>query len=105
MQEIDVTALKAKLDNREPVQLIDVRETWELEICQLEGVKNLPMSEITGRLADVEKNIETVVICHHGGRSQQVAMWLEQQGAGEMTNLLGGMDAWAVAIDPSLERY
>lgn len=105
MQEIDVTSLKAKLDANEALQLIDVRETWELDICRIDAAKNLPMSEITNRVDDIEKNIETVVMCHHGGRSMQVAMWLEQQGFGEMTNLLGGIDAWAVAIDPSLDRY
>ena len=105
MLEISVTELKEKLDSGTAPQLIDVRETWELEICQLDGVKNLPMSEITGRVAEVEKDKETIVICHHGGRSMQVAMWLEQQGLGEMTNLVGGMDAWAIAIDPSMDRY
>jgi rhodanese-related sulfurtransferase len=105
MLEISVTELKDKLDAGENLQLIDVRETWELEICQLDGIKNLPMTEIAGRVEEVEKNIETIVICHHGGRSMQVAMWLEQQGLDEMTNLAGGMDAWANIIDPSMDRY
>ncbi len=105
MLEISVTELKEKLDSGDKLQLVDVRETWELEICQITGVKNLPMSEIANRAQDVEKNVETIVICHHGGRSMQVAMWLEQQGFGEMTNLAGGMDAWAAVIDPSMDRY
>lgn len=105
MLEISVNDLKQKLDAGEKPQLIDVRESWELEICQLEGVKNLPMSEISQRLAEVEKDCETVVICHHGGRSEQVARWLEQQGCGEMTNLLGGVDAWAASIDTEMARY
>lgn len=105
MLEISVTDLKQKLDAGEKPQLIDVRETWELEICQLAGVKNLPMSEISSRTQDIEAAAETIIICHHGGRSMQVAMWLEQQGFAEMTNLVGGMDAWALEIDPSMGRY
>jgi len=105
MQEISVTELKTKIDNGEKFQLIDVRESWELEICQLAGAKNLPLTEITGRIDEVERDIETLLLCHHGGRSQQVAMWLEQQGFGEMTNVLGGVDAWAVEVDPEMARY
>lgn len=105
MQEISVTDLKTKLDNNENIQLIDVRETWELEICQLEAAKNLPMTEIVDRINEVERDVETLVICHHGGRSQQVAMWLEQQGFGEMTNVVGGVDAWATTIDTDMARY
>ena len=105
MLEISVSELKQKLDSGDKPQLIDVRETWELEICQLEGVKNLPMTEIAGRIDEVESAEETIVICHHGGRRMQVAMWLEQQGKGQMTNLAGGMDAWASVVDPSMDRY
>lgn len=105
MQEISVTDLKTKLDNNESIQLIDVRETWELEICQLDSAKNLPMTEIVERVNEVERDVETHVICHHGGRSQQVAMWLEQQGFGEMTNVVGGVDAWATTIDTDMARY
>lgn len=105
MQEISVTELKTKLDNNENIQLIDVRETWELEICQLENAKNIPLTEITSRIDEVERDVETLVLCHHGGRSQQVAMWLEQQGFGEMTNVIGGIDAWAVEIEPDMARY
>lgn len=105
MQEISVTDLKTKLDNNENIQLIDVRETWELEICQLEAAKNLPMTEIVDRINEVERDVETLVICHHGGRSQQVAMWLEQQGFGQMTNVVGGVDAWATTIDTDMARY
>lgn len=104
MQEISVTDLKTKLDSNEPIQLIDVRETWELEICQIDGIKNLPMTEITERVNEVERDAETYLICHHGGRSQQVAMWLEQQGF-STTNVLGGIDAWATAINPEMARY
>jgi rhodanese-related sulfurtransferase len=46
-----------------------------------------------------------VVICHHGGRSQQVAQYLTAQGFGQVANLAGGIDAWAEALDPNLTRY
>jgi rhodanese-related sulfurtransferase len=44
-------------------------------------------------------------MCHHGGRSQQVALFLAAHGYGQVVNLAGGIDAWAEALDPSLPRY
>jgi len=48
---------------------------------------------------------DIVVICHHGGRSMQVAMFLERQGFGTVYNLMGGVNAWAEEVDPSMRRY
>jgi len=48
---------------------------------------------------------EFVIVCHHGGRSMQVAMFLERQGFRALYNLMGGVDAWAGEVDPSLRRY
>ena len=57
------------------------------------------------RLAELSPDDEIVAICHHGGRSMQVAMFLERQGYSTLFNLMGGVDAWATEVDPNLPRY
>jgi rhodanese-related sulfurtransferase len=52
--------------------LLDVREPWELEICQIPGSLAMPMGSVPARLQELDRDRETVVICHHGGRSMQV---------------------------------
>jgi len=65
----------------------------------------MPMAEVPKRLAELDPQAETVVICHHGGRSMQVAMFLEKQGFSRVHNLAGGLDAWARSVDPSMPTY
>jgi rhodanese-related sulfurtransferase len=62
------------------------------------------MREIPARAGELPRDREIVAVCHHGGRSMQVAMFLEQQGF-RLHNLSGGMDAWALQIDPTVPRY
>lgn len=86
-------------------QLLDVREPWEFQTCHLPESRHVPMAEVPKRLAELDSQAETVVICHHGGRSMQVAMFLEKQGFRQVHNLTGGLDAWARSVDPSMPTY
>ena len=85
--------------------LLDVREPWEVEMCSLPGSLALPMHLVPVRSNELNENDEIVVICHHGARSMQVAMFLERQGFSTLFNLSGGIDAWACEVDPNLPRY
>jgi rhodanese-related sulfurtransferase len=85
--------------------LLDVREPWEFQTCHIEGSQLVPMGEIASRAPELDSAKEVVVICHHGGRSMQVAMFLEKQGFSEVTNLAGGVDAWARTVDPGMPVY
>lgn len=85
--------------------LIDVREPHEVAICNIEGSKNMPMSDIVTHKEQLKTEDEIVVICHHGMRSAQVGMYLEQNGFDNITNLSGGIDAWATDVDPNMNRY
>jgi len=88
-----------------PPLLLDVREPWEYEKCHLEGSELVPMRQIPMAAEDLDPDKETVVICHHGIRSRQVAFYLEQQGFKDVINLEGGVEAWAQDIDPTMNQY
>ena len=92
-------------DSRRKPVLLDVRETWEFALCSLPGAQHIPMHLIPQRFAELNPDDEIVAICHHGGRSMQVAMFLERQGYSTLFNLMGGVDAWATEVDPKLPRY
>jgi rhodanese-related sulfurtransferase len=85
--------------------LLDVREPWELEICRIEGAERIPMRRIPASLHQLEPDRPVVVICHHGIRSQQVALYLERQGFSQVYNLQGGVDGWARDVDPTMPTY
>ena len=106
MQQMTVTELKAYLDAAEKKPLmLDVRESWEYRICRLEDTKLIPMRHIPDALAELDPDRETVVICHHGIRSRQVALYLEHQGFTDVINMQGGVAAWAREIDPEMPTY
>ncbi len=88
-----------------PPLLLDVREEWEFAHCHIEGSVHVPMAGVPGRLAELDPARETVLICHHGMRSQRVALFLEQRGFTSLINLQGGLDAWAAVVDPAMPRY
>ena len=107
MDQITARELKAWLDDRarpRPV-LVDVREPWEHAICGMPGALELPMNTVPGRAEELDPAADTVVICHHGARSFQVGMFLERRGFARVYNLLGGVDAWAREVDPSMAVY
>jgi rhodanese-related sulfurtransferase len=85
--------------------LLDVREPWEFDICRLDGARLIPMRQIPASLGQLETDNPVVVICHHGIRSQQVALYLEHQGFSQVFNLRGGVDGWARDVDPAMATY
>ena len=107
MQHITAPELAARLADPSHPQplLLDVRENWEVETCHLEGSTHIPMNLIPIRVSELEDDREIVCVCHHGARSMQVAAFLERNGFSNITNLTGGIHAWAVQVDPSMPKY
>lgn len=105
MKQLAPTELKARLAAGDKLQLLDVREEWEFQTAHIEGSLLIPMGQVASRIAELDSTAETVVICHHGGRSMQVAGLLEQLGFPQVVNLAGGVDAWARLVDPSMPVY
>lgn len=85
--------------------LLDVREPWEFRICSIAGSQLIPMGHIPASVKALDPSRETVVICHHGIRSRQVAMYLDYQGFSNVINLAGGVDAWARDVDQQMATY
>ena len=90
---------------REQPLLLDVREVWEFVTCKIAGSTQIPMHLIPVRVSEIDDDREVVCICHHGARSMQVAAFLERNGFSNVTNLTGGVHAWAVQVDPSMPKY
>ena len=107
MKQITPPELAAWLadDGREKPLLLDVREAWEFEKARIAGAKLVPMREIAARLDEINPARPIVAICHHGGRSLQVAMFLEKNGYNNVHNLAGGVDGWSKTVDPAVPLY
>lgn len=85
--------------------LLDVREPWEFELCRITGSQHLPMHLVPIRIQELDPQQDIVVICHHGARSMQVAMFLENRGYASVHNLSGGVNGWAMNVEPAMRRY
>jgi len=107
MKQITPAQLAAWLgeSSRPRPLLLDVREPWEFQTCSITGSQLLPMREIASRKEELDTEADIVVICHHGSRSMQVALFLEKNGFPKVHNLAGGVDAWAKTVDPSMPVY
>ncbi len=105
MKNLLPAELKAELAAGTKLQLVDVREEWEFQAARIDGATLIPMGQIAARLPELDPESGIVVICHHGGRSMQVAVFLERQGFSNVHNLTGGVDAWARSVDPSMPLY
>lgn len=85
--------------------IIDVREPFEVEICRIEGAQHIPMRQIPEQVASLPRDKHLLILCHGGGRSRRVTEYLRSNGFDAVTNIAGGIDAWAAQIDPALARY
>lgn len=99
------------LQSEKSILLIDCREPEEYAIAHIEGAKLIPMQSVPDQLDQIrdglkENNESTLIVhCHHGMRSAQVATWLRSNGFPQAQSMAGGIDAWAMEIEPSLNRY
>ncbi len=91
------------------LQLIDVREAQEVAIAYLEGFEVLPLSEFAQWSEQMptrfNRDAETLVMCHHGMRSEQMCQWLVNIGFTNVKNIVGGIDAYSLLVDANVPRY
>lgn len=105
MRQLRPSELAAHLQAGHAPVLLDVREAWEWNLCRLPDAILIPMGELAARVAELDRDAETVVICHHGVRSFHAARFLETAGFRDVVNLSGGVAAWADEVDPAMARY
>ena len=106
--EVDCRSVNARLtDDGDSFLFLDCREQEEYDRVRIEGAVLLPMSQIAQRASELNdhRQSDIIVHCHHGGRSMQVAMWLRQQGFSKAQSMAGGIDTWAIDIEPGMVRY
>jgi adenylyltransferase/sulfurtransferase len=105
--QITVSELKRKRDAGEKFFLLDVREPYEYEISKINGSTLIPVGEVGARLAELQKHKDEgiVIHCRSGARSQTAALQLKEAGFKNVSNVAGGINAWATEIDPSLPTY
>jgi adenylyltransferase/sulfurtransferase len=103
--EIDVTEAARLLKTPGQAVLLDVREPYELKFCQVKGSLNIPIAQIPGRLAELPRQKHILAFCHHGGRSLRVTEYLRANDYQLVSNVAGGINAWAETIEPGMKRY
>jgi len=101
------TDLAERLRAAQPPRLLDVRQPEEHAFVSLPGAKLIPLAELAARAQEIAtwKDAPVVVYCHHGMRSARAAAILERMGFTDVYNLSGGIERWALEVDPSLPRY
>jgi adenylyltransferase/sulfurtransferase len=104
MSEISVEELKKKIDNKEDIFILDVREPHEYQICNLNG-HLIPLGDLPKRVGELDTSREIVAHCKMGGRSAKAVAFLQQSGFKKVSNLTGGITAWAERIDPKMPKY
>jgi rhodanese-related sulfurtransferase len=85
--------------------LIDVREPWEFAYCRIEGSVSIPLGQLAVRIDEIPQDRPLVMVCHHGNRSGHAGAMLKGAGFEQVHNLHGGVEEWAVQIEPSMKRY
>ncbi len=103
--EMTVEELKQRLDRGEDVFILDVRNPEEFQICRIPGSTLLPLPSLPQRFGELDREREMVVHCKSGMRSQKAIQFLREKGFRKLTNLEGGILAWAERIDPGMPRY
>jgi rhodanese-related sulfurtransferase len=109
MQQIDPAQLTAWAEQQDarPV-LLDVREGWEFQTANVQSpamdLVHMPMQSVPSRLPQLDRQRPIACLCHHGGRSMQVAQFLAAQGYA-VVNVAGGIHAWSTRVDPSIPVY
>lgn len=85
--------------------LLDVREPWEYSTAQLPEATLIPLGDLAQRVAEIPRDADVVVYCHHGMRSARAVSMLRHGGWPRVRNLTGGIDRWSIEVDQRVPRY
>src|SRR5580693_1283442 len=104
ISEIQVEELKRRLDAKDDLFVLDVREPHEYQICNIGGYL-IPLNDLPKRVNELDSSREIIVHCKMGGRSAKAVEFLRQAGFAKVHNLAGGINAWADRVDPRMPKY
>lgn len=104
-QDISVRDLYTLYQGDTPPRLIDVREPHEYQYCHIQGAELKPLGQIKTWWRELDPAESYVFVCHHGFRSAHACYLLAQAGFTHLSNLVGGVEAWAAEVDPTMPRY
>jgi rhodanese-related sulfurtransferase len=85
--------------------VLDVREPWEIRTASVSGTTDIPLADLPERIAELDPQQQTAVLCHSGARSLRVAEYLAACGFRHVVNISGGIDRWSQTVDPTVARY
>jgi adenylyltransferase/sulfurtransferase len=94
--EMDCAAYEKIRDAGQEHLLLDVREPFELGICQIDGNLNIPLGQLPGRVGELAAWKDKLVVCQckSGRRSLKALDTLQKHGFSKVVNLSGGILAW-----------
>jgi adenylyltransferase/sulfurtransferase len=101
---LEVEELAEMQQQGKELVLLDVRTPREQAICRLEGSRLIPIQVLSQRWRELDPTAEIVVYCHTGVRSAHATAFLRSYGL-RASNLVGGIEAWSLRVDPSVPRY
>lgn len=104
MKQITPAELQVLLAGDDPPLVLDVRETWERQICAIDGSLHIPLRSLPQRFRELPGDRVVAVVCHHGMRSAMAAGFLLQEGI-EAVNVEGGVDRWSREVEEGMARY
>lgn len=102
---ITVQQLQQRLQDQQRLLLLDVREDNEFAYAHIPGSQHIPLRQLPAHLEQLDPDRDIAILCHHGMRSQQACLFLEQHGFERLFNVQGGIDAWSIHCDPTVSRY
>ncbi len=107
MLDYEISPIEAaSLLSENKARLVDVREPWEFQTAEVKGSLLMPMGDVPARAhQELDPEERLVILCHHGMRSMNVAVWLRNQGFEQAQSLRGGIDAWSADVDKTVPRY
>jgi len=107
IRQVTPLEVRARIDAGDPVYFLDVRNPDEYAYCRIGDSPLIPLPELPHRIDEVHPPTDALVVvyCHHGVRSLSGAAILQQAGFEHVASLRGGIEAWSLAVDPSVPRY
>jgi adenylyltransferase/sulfurtransferase len=105
IEEVAPAEVKARLDKGDGIVLLDVREDDEVAMASLNGALHIPLGDVPYRLAEIPKEKDLIVFCHHGNRSLMGAYQLKRKGFPRVFSMAGGIDLWSQQVDPDVPQY